>query len=110
MAFEDLLMSGGTFAFVGAFLAVFAIIFLAIYVYFALALMAIAKKTNTENAWLAWIPLANIYLMAQVGKVQWWYALLIILLPIIPMIGGLASLAVTVFVWWKFAEAIDKPS
>ncbi|MGD0352078.1 MAG: hypothetical protein ABSB38_01050 [Dehalococcoidia bacterium] len=45
----------------------------AIYVWSALCLYIIAKKTGTPNPWLAWIPIANIYLMCKVaGKPGWW--------------------------------------
>lgn len=46
---------------------VFGIIFsIGVYVWVALCLHIIANKTNTPNAWLAWIPIANIYLMCKV--------------------------------------------
>ena len=41
---------------------------LAFYVYIALALQTIAKKTGTANDWLAWIPIANLILMLNVAK------------------------------------------
>jgi hypothetical protein len=41
------------------------IIYLAIYVYIAYSIMVIANKTNTENSWLAWIPIANLYLLCK---------------------------------------------
>jgi hypothetical protein len=35
-----------------------------------------AKKTNTQNPWLTWIPIANIYLMCIIaGKPGWWLQL-----------------------------------
>lgn len=37
------------------------IIFAVIYVYVSLALQTIATKTNTANAWMAWIPIVNIF-------------------------------------------------
>lgn len=92
----------------GAFFAVWTVVMLALYVYFALALMFIAKKTNTKNAWLAWIPIANIYLMTQVGKIPAWWTLSF-LLPIIPFVGGLAMAAAMVYIWWKIAEAVHRP-
>ncbi len=95
-------------AMMGAFFVVWLVVILAFYVYFALALMSIAKKTKTKNAWLAWIPIANIYLMTQVGKVPAWWTLSV-LLPIIPFIGGLALAAVMIYIWWKIAEAIHRP-
>ncbi|MBW2997289.1 hypothetical protein KY349_03040 [Candidatus Woesearchaeota archaeon] len=94
--------------FMGAFFVVWLIVMLAVYVYFALALMFIAKKKNTKNAWLAWIPIANVYLMTQVAGVPAWWTLAV-LLPIIPFIGGLAMMVVMVYLWWKIAEAIGKP-
>jgi hypothetical protein len=53
------------------------IILVAFYVWTALCLYIIAKKTNTPNEWLAWIPFAEFYLMCRVGrKPVWWTALL----------------------------------
>ena len=95
-------------AMMGTFFVVWLIVMLALYVYFALALMFIAKKKNTKNAWLAWIPIANVYLMTQVAGVSGWWTLSV-LLPIIPFIGGLAMMAVMIYIWWKIAEAIGKP-
>ena len=36
--------------------------FLFFYVYFAFAFMTIAKKLGYDKPWLAWIPIANIFL------------------------------------------------
>ena len=45
----------------------------------------LAKKTNTPNAWLAWIPIAHYYLLCKIGqKPGWW--MLLILLPILGLI------------------------
>src|SRR3989338_669868 len=95
-------------AMAGAFLAFIVLIIIAVYVYTSLALMTIAKKTKTENAWLAWIPLVNLYLMVQIAKVPTW-TILAILLLIIPMIGTILFLAVYIWWWWKIAEARKKP-
>ena len=105
MANGDMMGLYALFAGMGVFAMLIAI---AIYVYFALALMAIAKKTNTPNGWLAFIPIANIYLMTQIAKLPGWYTL-VILLPIIPVIGGIAMAAAIIYFWWKIAEAINKP-
>jgi hypothetical protein len=92
----------------GGLLAVIILVALAAYIYFALALMTIAKRTNTPNAWLAWIPIANIYLLTQIGKQNgWWTAGL--LAGVIPFLGGLAVLALMIFLWWKAAEQIKRP-
>jgi uncharacterized membrane protein YhaH (DUF805 family) len=98
----------GSLAALGAFLAVYIIVMLAIYIYTAIALMAIAKKTDTPNGWLAWIPIANIYLMTQIAGISgWWtFGLLIV---IIPFIGYFALLAGMIFLYWRIAIKLDKP-
>jgi Family of unknown function (DUF5684) len=74
----------------------------AFYIYFALALQTIAKKTATENGWLAWIPIANIILMVQVAKKPlWWFVLFLI---------PLVNIVVAVIVWMAIAEARHKPN
>ena len=103
----DLFMSDtaalGTLMALGAAFVLFVVILvLAIYVYFAIALMAIAKKTNTEPAWLAWIPIANVYLMIKIAGLEWWW-IFGLLLPIVPILGTLAELVWTVYIWWKIS-------
>ena len=71
------------------------LIFLIVYIYIALALMTIAKKTNTENAWFAWIPILNLILMAKIAQMSAWL-LLLILVPI-------ANLIIIIMLWWKIA-------
>ena len=78
-------------------------IVLAVYVYIAITLMFIANKTKTSNSWLAWIPIANFYLMTQVAKVSglWTLALL---LSFIPVVGGFAVAGVSIWLFWGIAE------
>lgn len=54
--------------FAGTFFMFFLVFGVAAYVYVALALSTIATKTNTENGWLAWIPIANLILMFNIAK------------------------------------------
>lgn len=102
------LMGGGLFAAFAAMGLVFMIVVLAFYIYAALALMAIAKKTKTPNGWLAFIPIANIYLMTQMAGISGWWTLAIFA-SIIPIIGGIAVLAGMIYLWWIIAEKINKP-
>jgi len=75
---------------------------IAVYIWLALCLQTIARKTDIPNAWLAWIPIANIYLMCKVGyKPGWWTILFFI--PI-------ANVVFTVLVWMKIAEIRNQPS
>ena len=89
-------------AFLGGFLFIMFIFIAVIYVYHALALQTIANKTNTENAWLAWIPIANIILMLNVARKPIWW----ILLCLIPLV----NLVILIIVWMGIAEARNKPN
>jgi hypothetical protein len=83
----------------GMFVLVFGLI---VYVYMSLALQTVAKKTNTENAWLAWIPIANIVLLLAIAqKPIWW-----IILFFIPIVSIIMAVIVTMAV----AEARGKPN
>jgi hypothetical protein len=86
-------------AFLGIFMLFFFVFFVAMYVYMALALQTIAKKTNTENPWLAWIPIANLFLMVNIARKP----LVWVLLLFIPIVG-------VILVWMPIAEARGKPS
>ena len=74
----------------------------AFYVYLALALQTIANKTNTPNAWLAWIPIANTFLALMIAKKPlWWFLLLLI---------PLVNIVIWIMVWMAIAEARAKPN
>jgi hypothetical protein len=86
----------------GTMLMFVVVMCLAGYVYVALALQTIATKTNTENAWLAWIPIANIFLMLSIAKKpMWWFILFLV---------PLANIVVAIMVWMAVAEARNKPN
>jgi len=94
---------------------------LAIYIYSSIALMKIAKRTNTPNAWLAWIPYANMFLTAKIAQKHWWSNLLIFVPTILGFISNnvifntinyLAIISFLIFVtiwWWKICERLGKP-
>ncbi|MBN2187089.1 MAG: hypothetical protein JW732_06530 [Dehalococcoidia bacterium] len=69
-------------------------------IYVALCLQNIARKTDTEPEWLAWIPIANLYLMCKIAQKPWWWVLLFFI-PI-------ANIVILVLVWMRIAEARDK--
>jgi hypothetical protein len=80
----------------------FFVIIVVLYVYLALALQTIATKTNTENPWLAWIPIANLFLMLNIAKKPLWW-LILLFIPIV-------SIVVAILVWMGVAEARGKPN
>lgn len=109
MAGEELLTSDAAgFAFLGAFLIGVVMMGIIMYVISALALMKIAQKTNTENGWLAWIPIANIFLMVNIAQKEWWYALIILFIGIIPFLGAFVSIGLLVYIWWLITERLGK--
>jgi Family of unknown function (DUF5684) len=86
----------------GGFLMFFMVFALATYVYVALALSTIADKTNTENGWLAWIPVANVILMLNIARKPIWW----IVLCLIPLV----NIVIFIILWMGIAEARNKPS
>jgi len=61
---------------VGAVIAAYAsiafIFFVICYVFFAFTLQTIANKLNVENSWLAWIPIANLWVWVKcAGRPDW---------------------------------------
>jgi hypothetical protein len=100
--------TGGILAFIAGFLVIALILGIAIYIYAAIALMTIAKKTGTPNGWLAFIPIANIYLVTQMaGQNGLWT--LIVLAPLIPFIGQIAMIVVMIWLFWIVVEKIKFP-
>lgn len=82
--------------------AAFFLFFVGVYVYISLALMTIADKTNTPNSWLAWIPIANLFLMLNVAKKPAWW-LVLFLIPLV-------NIVIAIIVWMAVAEARHKPN
>jgi len=89
-------------AMASGFFAIFLCVAAVFYIYFALAVQTIAQKTNTPNAWFAWIPILNIFLLVAISKKPLWW----ILLLFIPIV----NLVVSVLVWMAVAEARNKPT
>lgn len=93
------------------FMLVFFVIFIAFYVLKSIGLMTLAANKGIENAWLAWIPVADLYIMGSiVGEMDlfgyrltnlgMWLPVGVIggwILAMIPIIGILFSLALMVF-------------
>ena len=74
---------------------------LIVYLWVAFCLQTIAKKTNTLNEWLAWIPIANIYLLCKVaGRSGWWT---------IGFFVPLLNVILAIIFWWSVAEKRNKP-
>ncbi|MBI4272466.1 DUF2330 domain-containing protein [Candidatus Uhrbacteria bacterium] len=68
--------------------AVFTFLFLIVlYVYISSALFSLARKLNTRRSWIAWIPVANIYLFVAMAKKRWWWFIWLCVAPIIAIVS-----------------------
>lgn len=105
-------MLAGMMALFGAFIILFWILALGMYIYTGFAFMTIGKKAKLKNPALAWIPLVGPLIIAyQCSKMHWWPWFLIIGI-FIPVIGFIFSIAFAVFsiIWqWKMFEKIKYP-
>lgn len=95
--------AAGMFAFgMGIFLFVMILVII-VYVIVAMSLMRIAKRTNTDNAWFAWIPLLNLILMLQIAKRPMWW-LVFFLVPFINIVGVVLQFVI----WIDIAKLLGK--
>jgi hypothetical protein len=85
----------------GIFVDIFYVVFFVFYIYSSWATQIIARKTNTENGWLAWIPIANLVLWAHMANKPVWWGILCL----VPLVG----LVFTLLLWMTIAEARHKP-
>ena len=93
--------AGAIAAIMGGVLLIMMLFGLVIYIYIAVSLMKIAKKTGTSNAWFAWIPILNVILMLQIAnKPIWW--LFLFFIPVI-------NIVFTILVWMEIAKRVGKP-
>lgn len=81
------------------------IVTLIVYIYNALAWSTIAKKLRHNKPWLAWIPIANIALILQLGGFHWAWAFLII----IPVVGWIAIAILSIIATWRIFEKKKYP-
>ena len=102
---------------IGLLIAFFIVIGLALYIYQSLAWYSIAKKLKHKRPWLAWIPVANFFLLPVLAKkdVRWGWIILLpfVLMPfiLIPIVGpmiyflGIIFVIIMAIVWtWDIFE------
>jgi hypothetical protein len=105
----------------GALLVVLIIVGIILYIYHAICLQAIAKKTGTPNGWLAWIPLAWYFLQTNIARMSWVLALILCIISVssffimdqsltwLASILSLAYLVLVIIIWVKICRACNKP-
>lgn len=72
------------------------------YAYFAICLVVIARKTDTPNGWMAWVPVLNLVLMCSVARKPGWW----VVLCLVPVV----NLLVFVALWMGIAEQRGRPA
>lgn len=103
-------MSDEEALFMMVFFGVFGCIGLLLYIYGSYSLMTIANKLNVDNGWLAFIPIANLYILVMCAglEITWFIGILVLsLLSAIPCFGfifGLFNVGISVYCWTKIAE------
>src|SRR4030042_5289726 len=95
--------AAGFAALAGGFFLVILVIFAVFYVLVALSLMRIAKRTGTDNAWFAWIPILNLILMLQIARRPMWW-LIFFLVPFINVVG----IVLHFVIWIDIAKRLGK--
>jgi hypothetical protein len=98
----------GDLSIIGPLLGLFAgliifviVLLLALYVYWALAFMTIARKLKYDKPWLAWIPIANFFLLPILAKKKWTWGFMFF----VPIAGF-----VFMIIWtWKIYERRNYP-
>lgn len=92
-------------AMIGTLLVIFIIVALAVYVYTAWAWMTIGNKLKYKKSWLAWIPIANIAMILQLGGFHWAWVFLVV----VPIAGWIALAVLTIIATWHIYEKRDYP-
>jgi hypothetical protein len=95
--------AAGFLAFFAGFFIIFLIVILVLYIFMAICLMKIAKKTNTPNGWFAWIPILNVVLMLQIAKKPVWWIVLIF----IPFVN-FVWVVLQILVWMSISRECGK--
>lgn len=72
-----------------------------IYVYLAFTLMILARRLAAPHMWMAWVPIANMYLMTKMANLPWWWVLGFFIPFINFFIAG--------YVWSEIGKKFGKP-
>jgi hypothetical protein len=78
--------------------------YLVLYIIYALPLFVIARKSQHPMAWLAFVPLADLWLMCDMADKEIWWILVALLVPFVGWV------LFNIVVWTAIAENTNKPS
>lgn len=103
--FGNLAMSGIGLTALLALGALAFFVILALYIYKSIAWMKIAERLKYKNSWLAWIPVADVAMMLQLGDFHWAWIFLIL----VPIFGWIALGILFIIANWRIFEECDFP-
>jgi len=81
------------------------LIFVALYIYNAMAWMAIARKLKYKHVWMVWVPIINLVPVLQLGGFGWGW----IFLLLIPVLGWLALFIMFIIALWRIFKKRNHP-
>ena len=85
------------------------VILFLLFVYTAICLYLIAKKTNHGPLWFAWVPIVSLFLTCKIAEVSYFWMLLS-LTSVLPYVGPFGALAFSSFVWYRIAVVLKQPA
>lgn len=74
---------------------------LVVYIYFAYALMVLARRLGKGSTWMAWVPIANCYLLTKMAGLEWWWML--------GMFIPFVNFFVAGYIWSEIGKKFGKP-
>ncbi len=95
-------------AVIASMLAIIGIVALAMYIWNGITTMKIFKKAGHKNPWAGWVPIYNVWVMAEVGGYPGWLSLISCFGSVVPVVGGIAALVVSILILNKLAQAFGK--
>lgn len=97
---------GGIFGSLLALGIAFAVVLiLGLYVYTSYTWMTIARKLKYKKSYLAWVPIANIAMILQLGGFHWAWVFLVL----IPILGWFALFVLMIIATWRIYEKRKYP-
>ena len=96
------------FVFLAAFLGILLILCLALYVYSAIVENKILRKANHKNPWAGWVPVYNLWALAEIAGYPGWMGLLVIFANVVPIVGNIACIVVLILLYNKLSKSFGK--
>ena len=93
----------------GAYMVLVLVAVVVVYIMMAMSLMRISQKTKIGTPWFAWVPILNSILLLNLAGLSGWYVVLILVLAGIPILGWIALVLFSVYIWMKVSVVCKKP-